>query len=154
MICVHLLKTDKLYSALWWWIRKKSECVKCDWNLQNTLSRADYLITYRRAGIYEIWNGYVFLQNSSFQCKVSEGLSTCYSDLMSGKPRQPALPLSQPQSHDGVVVFSMVEGETVCGGGRCTATQPDGYPEPHCRLPFSFPLDHRIWEEMEEHFFT
>lgn len=50
-------------------------------------------------------------------------VSTCHSNLVSCKPRQPALPLSQPEGQHSMVVFSVMKGKAVSGGSSSTPTQ-------------------------------
>lgn len=71
-------------------------------------------------------------------------IATCHPDLVSREPRQSAFSFSQPERQDGVVVFGVMEGEAVSGGGGGAAAQLDGNSEPHCDLPLSFPLGQRI----------
>lgn len=49
-------------------------------------------------------------------------ISTCHSDLMGGEAWKPALSFPQPQGQNGVVIFSVMEGETVGGSGGGTTT--------------------------------
>lgn len=74
-------------------------------------------------------------------------ISTCHSNLVRRKPRQPALPVSQPEGQNGVVVFGVMEGEAMGGGGGGTSTQRDGHSKPHRNFPLWFPLEQRACRE-------
>lgn len=71
-------------------------------------------------------------------------ICTCHSDLMGGEAWKPALSFPQPQGQNGVVIFSVMEGETVGGSGGGATTQRDGNSEPNRSFPLWLPLEQRV----------
>lgn len=76
--------------------------------------------------------------------------STCNSNLVRGERWQPALPFPQPEGQNGVVVFGVMEGEPVSGGGGGASAQRDGDVEPDGSFPFCSPLEQRACREQLE----
>lgn len=73
--------------------------------------------------------------------------STCNSNLVGGEGGQPAFPFPQPEGQNGVVVFGVMEGEAVSGGGGGASAQRDGHVEPDGSFPFCSPLEQRACRE-------
>lgn len=74
-------------------------------------------------------------------------ISTCHSNLVRCKPRQPAFPVSQPEGQNSMVVFGVMEGEAVGGSGGDTSTQRDGHSKPHRNFSLRFPPEQRACRE-------
>lgn len=75
---------------------------------------------------------------------------TCNSNLVRGERRQPAFPFTQPEGQHGVVVFGVMEGEPVSGGGGGAPAERDGHVEPDRSFPFCPPLEQRACGEQLE----
>lgn len=87
---------------------------------------------------------------SSSRFLVCISISTCHSDLMGGEAWKPALSFPQPQGQNGVVIFSVMEGETVGGSGGGATTQRDGNSEPNRSFPLWLPLEQRVCQEKKD----